>query len=238
MDKTKSFTPLLMQRYQNYQRNNQAVINASGEIFKKIPYPKVVLEIGCGEGNLAKYTASYFPKSQVYGLDNNERVLELGIKKGNFEGAKAVLGNAYDLGKNNPDFKLVGDNKHSPVNIPKADLTIACNPVYEISMNELKALVEGRPSRGQMPLSVMRPSIADGGYILRFDAIASRGSSIRGGMGLGGVSDAYAESCIKVKRDEAAKNNMETVKIEGKKDYMIIDSRSEKDLAILFKDKR
>ncbi|MFH1229632.1 MAG: class I SAM-dependent methyltransferase [Candidatus Aenigmatarchaeota archaeon] len=238
MAQTKSFTPLLMQRYQNYKRDNQAVINACGEIFKKIPYPNVVLEIGCGIGDLAKYTASFYPKSQVYGLDNNEKALDLGIKKGNFDRAQAILGDAYDLGKKNPDFKLVGTNEHSQIRIPKADLTIACNPVYEISMHELKALIEGSPSRGQMPLSVMRPSIADGGYILRFDAIASRGSSIRGGVELNNVSDAYVESCMKGKREEAAKNSMKTVKIEGYKDYRIIDSRSEKDLAVLFKDKR
>jgi SAM-dependent methyltransferase len=226
-----------MERYKNYSRDNRAVVDACGEIFKKIPYPKVVLEIGCGIGDLTKYTASYYPNSQVYGLDSNESVLQFGAKKGNFDNAKAVIGNAYSLGKKNPDFRLVGTKEKTC--IPKADLVIACNPVNEISLSELKGMLEGSsPYRGQMPLSVMHRSMADGGHILRFDAIASKGSSIRGGVEPKLVSGAYIESRMKYKKREGTRNGMELVDIGDGKGYKLIDSRSEKDLAVLFKDRR
>jgi SAM-dependent methyltransferase len=237
MTQPKSFTPLLMERYKNYSRDNKAVVDACGDIFKMVPYPKVVLEIGCGIGDLTKYTASYYPKSQVYGLDISEKALEIGAKKGNFDNAKAILGDAYDLGKKNPDFRIFSTKDRAY--IPQADLVIACNPVHEISMSELKGMLEGSsPYRGHMPLSVMHRSMADGGHILRFDAIASKGSSIRGGVEPKMVSDAYIESRMNYKRREGASNGMELVDMGSGKDYKLIDSRSEKDLVVLFKDKR
>lgn len=44
---------------------------------KELPHPKNILDFGCGDGLMTKEIHSFFPKSEVYGVDPSPEILKL-----------------------------------------------------------------------------------------------------------------------------------------------------------------
>ncbi|MBI5191819.1 MAG: class I SAM-dependent methyltransferase [Nitrospirae bacterium] len=64
--------------------------------------PKILLDIGCGDGCLTAMFAEKFPNSQIIGLDYSEAALKLAIKKTeNLKNIHFIKGSCYDLGFKN-----------------------------------------------------------------------------------------------------------------------------------------
>jgi ubiquinone/menaquinone biosynthesis C-methylase UbiE len=70
---------------------------------------KVVLEIGCGNGNGTKLIKKYFKPKEIYGIDLDPKMIEIAQKKQKAEGVFFTVGDAAKLPYKDQMFDAVFD---------------------------------------------------------------------------------------------------------------------------------
>lgn len=80
--------------------------NSMKQFFRDLnPEPLRILDIGCASGYLTSQVATFFPHSEVFGIDSYKKAIEFGRKV--YPTIKFVVADAHSLPFNNRTFDLI-----------------------------------------------------------------------------------------------------------------------------------
>jgi len=182
--------------------------------------PKKSLDIACGYGPLVKKLSTAYPNSRVYGLDIDCISLAKGIGKGNFERAIPILGNAYYLGKKNPDFRFIYSDgeeiKLEKFNEPLKDfdLVTTINPAFRLTSEEVNGFIMKKKlgkNREFVPIEFIAKPAKKEGRILYETEIAHYSAGLRGGISPHQVTEEIIGKALEERIKEGRKSRLEYV---------------------------
>jgi hypothetical protein len=215
--------------------------------------PSNILDIACGEGKIASGLSAAYHKSQVYGLDLDWQALYRGIiYKGNFKKAIPLVGNAYDLVKENPNFKLVSpnpkyDGKNELVQVyfkkierplPPFDLVTTLNPSYELTTEEVNNLIVGGKldeNRGYIPIRIISIPAKKGGYVFYDKEIANSYAGLYGGLTPNNMTEEVVKEILGETIEEGRSNDLQYVSHKLERVRGGLGLGNTVNLAVLFK---
>jgi len=194
-----------------------------------------ILDACCGNGWFARDLSSAYPGKTVYGLDTNLMSLAQGIEEGNFKRAVPVFGNAYNLGKKNPDFQTASLNpkydgikdfrrvKLKRLKEPLENLgllTTIC-PAFELSSYDINKKIgenarkskqkESIEANGFIPIEVFSRAVANGGSLLYETEIANIHAGVYGGFTPRTITPADVEDILTKLKEEGENTGLRHV---------------------------
>ncbi|NIO44711.1 MAG: methyltransferase domain-containing protein [Candidatus Aenigmarchaeota archaeon] len=208
--------------------------------------PKRILDLCCGYGELVNAFSSTYPHSTVYGLDINREALAFGIVKGRFKKAVPVHGDAFNLGKEDPNFTLVHfdpnpknyieghvdlrEVEHTKLkeSLKDFDLVTAVNPFNKIPTSLFYRFQLGKLQEVPITPDIISLPAKKGGHVLYEMEIAHRA-----GMNFRYEPEDITEK-ITGKFLNKMINNIKNPNLEYVS-HNVINGNDSKDLAVLFK---